>query len=291
MPNDGKVIWSEELERLGGAATTLQLRRAGATDRDLAAAVASGRIQRVRNGRYVAPGAPDATRRATALGARLSCASAARSYGLWGGTDTRTHFFIPPNAGRTGAPCSQEVRHWRATEDHPECWRVSLRDCLRSVVRCADGETAVAVLDTALSAGYVTPSAIERIFAGEPRRSRLVAARAVPGSESGVESILRQRLTARGHRVEQQLAVPGVGRVDARVDGVLFVEVDGYEFHSDRTAFERDRVRDTGFALIGARRVRFAARQVIRDPDDVVAAVEGVLAALKREEERYAKTA
>lgn len=291
MPNDGKVIWSEELERLGGAATTLQLRRAGATDRDLAAAVASGRIQRVRNGRYVAPGSPDATRRAAALGARLSCVSAARSYGLWGGTDPRTHFLIPPNAGRTGAPCSQEVRHWRATEDHPECWRVSLRDCLRSVVRCADEETAVAVLDTALSAGHVTPSGIERIFAGEPRRSRLAAARAVPGSESGVESILRQRLTARGHRVEQQLAVPGVGRVDARVDGVLFVEIDGYEFHSDRTAFERDRVRDTGFALIGARRVRFAARQVIRDPDDVVAAVEGVLTALKREEERYARTA
>lgn len=285
MPNDGRVIWTEELDRLGGAATTRQLRCAGATSRELAAAVACGRILRVRSGRYVAAGAPDGTRKAAALGARLSCVSAARSYGLWGGTDPRLHVVIPPNAGRAGAPDGGVVRHWRKAGDHPECWRVSLPDCLRSVVRCADAETAIAVLDMALSSGKVTPTALERIFAGEPRRSAAVASRAVPGSDSGVESILRQRLAARGHRVEQQIAVPGVGRVDARVDGVLFVEVDGFEFHSDRGAFARDRVRDTGFALIGARRLRFAAQHVIQEPEAVVDTVEDVLAVLAREEE------
>lgn len=288
MPNDGRVTWTEELERLGGAATTRQLRCAGATERELAAAVACGRILRVRSGRYVEAGAPDGTRKAASLGARLSCVSAARSYGLWGGTDPRFHIVIPPHAGRAGPSDGGLVRHWRRTGDHPECWRVSLPDCLRSVVRCADAETAIAVLDTALSSGKVTPTALDRIFAGEPRRSAAVASRAVPGSDSGVESILRQRLAARGHRVEQQLSVPGVGRIDARVDGVLFVEVDGFDFHSDRGAFARDRVRDTGFALIGATRLRFAARQVILEPEAVVATVEEVLAVMAREEERRA---
>ena len=93
-----------------------------------------------------------------------------------------------------------------------------------------------------------------------------------------MESILRQRLTARGHVVEQQVTVPGVGRVDARVDGQLYVEVDGFAFHSDRAAFERDRTRDTGLALVGARRLRFPARDVLVDPDAVVATIEAVLA-------------
>jgi len=291
MPNHGGMTWFHELERLGGAATTRQLRTAGATSRALTAAVADGRIARARKGRYVASGVSGPVLAAAASGGRLSCVSAARSYGLWGGTDSRTHLILPPKAGRAGAPRNDVVRHWRTTTDHPESWRVSLPECLRSVVRCADEEAAVAVLDTALSSGQVSLLGVQRIFASEPARSRRVAALAMPGSESGVESLLRQRLTARGHRVEQQLSVPGVGRVDARVDGVLFIEVDGYAFHRDADAFERDRLRDTGFALLGARRLRFAARQVIDDAPAVVATIEGVLDVLREEEERVAKTA
>lgn len=253
--------------------------------------MARGRILRVRNGRYVSPSARESVRLAASLGARLSCVSAAHSYGLWGGTDRRTHVLVPPNAGRAGPGREDVVRHWRSVAEHTECWRISLHECLRSVVRCADEMTAIAVLDTALSSGQVTPSAIERIFAGEPQRSRKVAAQARPGSDSGVESILRQRLTARGHRVEQQLAVRGVGRVDARVDGELFVEVDGFAFHRDHDAFERDRIRDTGFALLGAPRLRFAARQIISEPDAVVATIEDVLVVVRTEEGRRATSA
>lgn len=290
MPNDGTMTWTDELIHLGGAASTRQLRSAGATDRDLAAALAAGSILRVRNGRYVTPVAPAAVRVAAAAGARLSCVSAARSYGLWAGTDARTHLLTPPHSGRT-ARRDDQVLHWRRAQDHPEIWRVSLPECLRSVVRCADEETAVAVLDTALSSGLVTPWALRRVFAQEPKRSRRVAEGARPGSDSEVESILRQRLTARGHRVEQQVAMPGVGRVEARVDGVLIVEVDGFAFHSHRGAFERDRIRDTGLALLGARRLRFAARQLITEPDAVIGTIEGVLDVLRREEERAARIA
>ncbi|WP_441788414.1 hypothetical protein [Leifsonia sp. 2MCAF36] len=105
-----------------------------------------------------------------------------------------------------------------------------------------------------------------------------------------MESILRQRLAARGHIVEQQVFVPGVGRVDARVDGVLFVEVDGFQFHGDQASFERDRVRDTELTLVGGRRLRFSARQIIDGPDVAVATVEAVLRVLEREEEHRAPT-
>ena len=104
-----------------------------------------------------------------------------------------------------------------------------------------------------------------------------------PGSDSGVESLLRQRLIARDHFVEQQIAVPGVGRVDARIDGVLYVEVDGYEFHRGRAAFERDRQRDTGLALLGARWMRFSAREVLQSPEKVVATIERGVRVAERE--------
>ena len=262
------------MHALGDAASTRQLRQAGLTDRALTLAVREGRLVRPRNGVYAVPELAESTMTALRLGGRLSCVSAARSYGLWGGHDARLHIRVPGHAGRSGAGA---VRHWGASEAHAEIWRVSFADCLRTVVQCADVETAVAVLDTAIGSGRVTMTALTDLFASEPLASRATAALARPGSDSGVESILRQRLTARGHHVEQQLAVAGVGRVDLRVDGSLFVEIDGFAYHSDHTAFERDRLRDTALALSGARWLRFPARQVIDHPDTVVATIEMML--------------
>lgn len=268
--------WMILLDELGGAATTRQLRAAGATERALAHAMADGRLVRPRRGVYGRPGLSSQALSALRIGGRLSCVSAARSYGLWGGTDGRLHVRLPSHSGRAG---EADVRHWETSDPHPELWRVSFEDCLRSTVRCADEETAVAVLDTALSSGRVVPARLTRIFAEEPFRVRTIAARARPGSDSGVESILRQRLQARGHLVEQQIAVPGAGRVDLRVGGFLHVEVDGYAYHSDPAAFERDRLRDTALELQGRRRLRFTARQVLENADAVVATIENIVTA------------
>ncbi|QNE35114.1 AbiEi antitoxin N-terminal domain-containing protein [Leifsonia shinshuensis] len=259
----------------GGAVTRRELREDGVSDRALTAAVEEGRLLRPRRGVYALPELSREAQAALAAGGRLSCVSAARSYGLWGGQDGRLHLSVHPHAGRTA---DDAVRHWDAQGVYPELWRVSLADCLRSVVDCADAETAIAVLDTAIAARAVTMVGLRGVFAHSPAHARAVAACARPGSDSGVESILRQRLTARGHVVEQQVAMPGVGRVDARVDGCLFVEIDGYAFHSGREAFERDRTRDTALALLGARRLRIPARDVLADADGVVATIEAVLA-------------
>ncbi|GAA2058393.1 type IV toxin-antitoxin system AbiEi family antitoxin domain-containing protein [Leifsonia soli] len=283
--------WMTELVRLGGAASIGQLRAAGVRERALSAAVRDGRLVRPRSGRYALPGVGDPTLTALRAGGRLSCVSAARTYGLWGGHDERTHLLVPSHAGRAGAADGRTVRHWGRAERHGEVWRVSLADCLRSSVRCADDETAAAVLDTAISSGQATRNGLRRMFADEPKRSRRLIELARPGSDSGVESLVRQRLTARGHIVEQQLAVAGVGRVDARVDGVLYLEIDGFEFHADRASFERDRRRDIAMALRGLPRVRLSARQVLRSPDAMVATIEELLGSLEREGFRRASAA
>ncbi|MDN4614392.1 type IV toxin-antitoxin system AbiEi family antitoxin domain-containing protein [Leifsonia sp. F6_8S_P_1B] len=271
------MVCTQVLERYGGIATAAQLAAAGATPRALTALVREGHAIRLRRGVYALPGALPSAVEAARAGGRLSCVSAARSFGLWGGTDARLHLRVPAHATRL--PASEAVRHWVDDEGSDECWRVSFDECLRSVVRCADEETAVAVLDTALSSGAATLVGLRRVFASEPARSRHVASLARPGSDSGVESLVRQRLEAAGHIVAQQVHVPGVGRVDMLVDGVLFLELDGFAYHGDRRAFERDRARDVGLALSGRRRLRLSAAQVMNEWESALAAIEGVLAA------------
>jgi len=270
------MIDQHTLTRLGGIATAHQLRAAGASSEQLSAAVRAGELRRVRKGVYALPTASHDALTAVVARGRLSCVTAARTYGLWGGDDTRLHLQLAPNT-RAG-PRGGCVRHWLPTESHEELWRVSLADCLRSVGRCADEETAVAVFDTAISTGLTNPLALRDVLAGTPANVRARALLARPGSDSGVESIVRQRLQRRGHLVEQQVHVDGVGRVDLRVDGVLYLEVDGFEFHSDRQAFDRDRQRDAGLGSRGLARMRVSAAQVRRNWPTVLRAMDAILA-------------
>ncbi|WP_426623484.1 type IV toxin-antitoxin system AbiEi family antitoxin domain-containing protein [Leifsonia sp. McL0607] len=268
--------WISRLHELGGAATTLQLRNAGATRETLAEAVRQGVVVRPRRGVYALATLTGPPRAVLRAGARLSCVTACRSYGIWAGTDSRVHVVISPNSQHKphGFVC-----HWRTTEHDGEVWRVSLADCLRTVGHCADEETAVAAFDTALTAGLVSSAELTSILRASTRKVRSRAAKARSGSESGVESIVRQRLEARGHHIQQQVHVPGVGRVDMLVDGELYLEIDGYAFHSDAKAFERDRRRDARLAADGRRRLRVSARSVLAEWPIVQHAIDGVVRA------------
>ena len=61
-------------------------------------------------------------------------------------------------------------------------------------------------------------------------------------------------------------------------DAGLAVEVDGYAFHRSRQAFERDRARDADMAVAGYTVVRITWRQLVEQPEAVVARIAGALA-------------
>jgi very-short-patch-repair endonuclease len=62
-------------------------------------------------------------------------------------------------------------------------------------------------------------------------------------------------------------------------DARLIVEVDGFAFHSSRTAFERDRARDAVLAAAGYRVVRVTWRQIVDQPEAVIARLAAALRA------------
>ncbi len=51
----------------------------------------------------------------------------------------------------------------------------------------------------------------------------------------------------------------------------LIVEIDGFTFHSTRTAFERDRARDQELQTAGYRVIRITWRQIQEEPEALIA--------------------
>lgn len=270
-------------QQLGHIATRQQLLAAGCSGTDLTRAVRLGELSRLRQARYATADAPFDAAVAVRVGGLLAGPSAARSYGLWGGLDKRIHVSVGSGSSRlrtTPDPSFSDgslivdlmrvpvVVHWlrggATPETGPNCWRVTLPSALRQVARWCDTETSLACLDTALASG-VRRSRLLGYFEGEPAASRLLAARARPGSESGIESLVRQRLDKMSLQFRQQVSIAGVGRVDIVIPPNLVVEVDGAEFHSDRTAFESDRRRDAELVSRGFRVMRFSYSRVIGD--------------------------
>ena len=56
----------------------------------------------------------------------------------------------------------------------------------------------------------------------------------------------------------------------------LIVELDSWTFHRDRTAFERDRARDSATTAAGFRTVRVTAERLTQAEADRLAAILGV---------------
>lgn len=279
MPDPVPII-----DSLGHVATRQQLIAAGCSGFDLTIAVRRASIWRVRQARYVTPGASSDAIAATRVGGMLAGPSAAKSYGLWSGFDHRLHISVGDNSSRLRtnfAPAldperltpdfsdREVVLHWlvggAVPEFGPECWRVPLEVCLRQMVSWSDRETALACLDSARTRFGMSTSALAGLFQDAPVSDRLLVLSSREGSDSGTESIVRERLAAAGIVVVQQVQFPGM-RVDMQILGTrVLIEVDSEEFHGTSEAQERDLRRDAALAALGYTVVRLPFARVFGD--------------------------
>ncbi len=85
-------------------------------------------------------------------------------------------------------------------------------------------------------------------------------------------------LRAIGCSFDVQVTVSGVGRVDFVVDGWLIIECDSEAFHSSWEQQKRDRRRDQAAAAQGFSTSRPITEDIMWHPDEVRAAVVGLLA-------------
>lgn len=138
--------------------------------------------------------------------------------------------------------------------------------------RCLGQEAFFAAYESAWNKRLLPASDRRRVREQLPVSARWLLDLARPDAESGLESILRLRLHLLGIRLESQVTIPGVGRVDFVVAGRVILEIDGRENHTgDRR--HRDLMRDAAASAAGFETLRFDYALVLYDWDRVVAAI------------------
>lgn len=260
------------------------LRAQGWTDRDLARAVAEGRLLRPRANAYLPSDAEGDVVDALALGGRLSCISELARWGVFVLAHDQLHVHLHQNLTKPPKPGRRVRRHWQRLRRTPPICSTSVEvfDAVLQAVRCQPPRAALATLDSALHRGVLHPHDLEELFASLPKRHAVLRTLIDARAESGTETLVRLMLRTIGASFDVQVQIPGVGRVDFLVDGWLIVECDSRQFHSAWEDQRRDRWRDQAAAALGYATYRPIAEDIMWNPGVVSAALSGLLGRHRR---------
>jgi very-short-patch-repair endonuclease len=271
-------------------ATRRQLMRLGLSPLDLTEGVREGQLLRVRRDRYALQATEPAILEAVRVGGLLSCVSAADFHGIWVPDEPFTHIAMAHAASRMRSPRDRFVRlsvdnrdgcelHWwpLVEPDAASLHSVSPVDSLVHVIRCQPRPVAVAALDSALFEGKIAHSDLDRIFATVPVKFAPLRADIDARSMSGLETIVRLMVRDAGLRCDLQVHFRGVGDVDLVIERCVVIETDGRKGHEGEAGQRRDYDRDIVLAARGLIVLRFNYRQVMYDPEQVMAAILGAL--------------
>jgi predicted transcriptional regulator of viral defense system len=259
--------------------------------------VDSGRLHRIHRGVY-AVGHTDlsshgeclATVLAVGPGALLSYYSAGWLWGIWKGSPRPIHVtaFVP----RHHPPPRNAVRHRARNlvdEDRAILDGVPVTSIARTLLDLAwklRGDQLRRALAQAEDLGLFDLDAIHAVIErnrGHHGAKRLRHALAIYERPIFTRSEFERRFV--DHLVASGLPRPATGwneigyELDVYWPELRFgVELDAYETHGTRDAFERDHDRDLAFALAGIETIRVSERQFRREPDQIVAQVATLLA-------------
>jgi very-short-patch-repair endonuclease len=261
------------LDDLGGAARRSDLLRAGVPERALRRSVAEGRTKLVGYGTYALPWASPEMGLAALFRAHLGCVSACEHWGLpvWEDHDL-PHLVVGRHrsfARSDKRECSQVVVHYTSAPMPAGTW-VPVSQAIDQAGWCTSPVGQLVLVDAALHAGVLFPGDLAHFEVRDTRRRAWLRRMASGAAESPLETVARAALVTAGLSVKEQVTVPGVGRVDFVVENAIAVEVDGWEFHKGRDAFERDRTRDRLMLARNLPVMRFTARDLRNDPWAVV---------------------
>ncbi|WBU39178.1 type IV toxin-antitoxin system AbiEi family antitoxin domain-containing protein [Homoserinibacter sp. YIM 151385] len=246
--------------------TYRELRQRGLSRRAIERMIEDGRLRRVRTGHYAtAVAEPDVTR-AVRVGGSVTCAAALRRHGVWV-LERTSHVRVDRDARRRSEAGGPPVHRlagisFQGVDD--------VETAMRAACRCLSLESLVAAADSALELGLIDQAGLEAAMSGSAR-GRDALARTDARAESGLESIVRVRLRSLGIRVEPQVRIDGIGRVDLLIGNRLVIELDGDRWHSTAEQRESDRRRDVALQRRGYIVLRFGYHRVIEQWDDALA--------------------
>lgn len=263
------------LGRTLGVVSVAELTQLGWSLAQRRAAVASGRLVRIRAGWLARADANAEVVSAVRAGGCVACASALRLHGAW----------VPPRL--TGSHVRRARRGGARTtgcrrfgEQPPVDGAVDdVATAFQCLTRCGTDEDIVVIADSLLHLGLATREDLSDWCCTAPRRIRRLLDR-VDAAESGIESMVRLRLRSLRIRVRTQVRI-GRYRVDLLVGDLPVIECDGSEHHRSWESHEADRERDRALVAEGYRVLRVTYRQIVHDWPAVE---EHILQAIRRRE-------
>ncbi|WP_157155222.1 endonuclease domain-containing protein [Diaminobutyricimonas sp. LJ205] len=264
---------------LGYLAPRAQLLALGYSRREIDAAIQRGSLLVARRGWLATTAALQIAVLAVCRGARLTAATALRTYDVWAGTDQRIHLQLSPHAKQRqyrpttmlGAFAllkhfespSGVVLHWaqfsRLRPDEP-AWRVSITDALFRFCLTESAEQVVAAISSAVHKKLLTRHSAMLVFERLPSRLQHLRNRFTWLDGSGLETLARMRLEDLGYRLAQQVQI-GPDRVDIVLGGWLVIELDGDKWHDPQA----DRMRTNRLVREGYVVLRFGYHDVVKD--------------------------
>lgn len=273
--------------------TRADLRGKGMTIRQIRHAVGSGALVRARKGFYVAGDAPDAHHRAARIGGRLGCISLLAELGVFVFDSSTLHVHMERGDSRMRRAHGDGVLgprhdrgdvvlHWRRLAEPVSSGAIDIIDAVAHAVRCQEPRHAIATIDSALNTRFLSEAQLDDVFAQLSRRHQVLRHFVDGRAEAGTESLMRLILMKLGCRVDVQVLIDGVGRVDLLVDGWLVIECDSKQFHSEWAQQRSDYRRDMALATLGCFRIRFLAEDILYRPEVVIAALRGILHSARR---------
>lgn len=260
------------LERFGGIARGNTLQNHGCSRTRLASATKAGDIRRLRKGVFALPTADAGVVAAAEHGGALTCAAALRSHGIWvlPVPDGQVHVWL----GRSGRRHPHEdctcTTHY--SPGAADLGLAPVAACLIHAYRCLDQEAFFAAYESAWNKRLIGAHDRARIRRELPRAAGWLLDLARPDAESGLESLLRLRLHLLGIRLDCQMPIAGVGRVDFVVGGRIILEADGKENHTHANR-HADLKRDAAASALGYETLRFDYAMIVHDWPTVVAAI------------------
>jgi hypothetical protein len=224
-------------------------------------------------------------------GALLSHRSAAQVWGL--GRQQGSLVEVTAPCGRQGSERRPRLWIHRCKLLHPEEWTeadgVPVTSVARTLFDYAEVESfsrLEKVWEEADRLNLLQLGAVERVCErGRGRRALKPIRRLLAAAREPAEG--RSPLETRFARFREHYRLPppatNVTVLDREVDVLwpaakLIVELDSWEYHRHRDAFERDRARDPALLLAGYRTLRVTHRRLDREPDALAAEIHGLLA-------------
>lgn len=262
------------LLQLGGVARTGQFLAAGFTRADIKRLAGAG-VRQPRRGIHLHPQAKPELVAAIRQNAKVSCASAATHYGLWLRDPPPQHHLACDHGHGRGFIRHRSIRF----DAHPVLPLVGVEDVVLHAMGCLPPPASTALAISAIRLHHIPLELLKEQLKGSDKSGPALAAlrQLEVRCESIVEVDARHLLKEHGISFEQQVQLEGIGRVDFLVEGFLIVEMDSFEYHSDRKAMLRDRERDNAATLRGFATLRYMPEVIWFEPERMISEIRAVL--------------